>query len=119
MGFTLADIRQHDCVQKAYAGAVIGTVCGFCFGAMDAANASGIVSDPSFAAIRQKLRSPTIMRFYFRHHLGVTGMFGLMYTTYQSAKCGIEVYAGPDVVSYIVEHQAMKRMLYSVRVCDP
>mmetsp|Transcript_18488 Transcript_18488/g.21353 ORF Transcript_18488/g.21353 Transcript_18488/m.21353 type:complete len:141 (+) Transcript_18488:51-473(+) len=83
-----------DCSRRAYAGAIIGTICGFMFGAMDAGRVSGLTSD--YTKVLEKIKSPVVTRVFFRQNMLTTVLFGGMFTTYQVTKCALDNYGPQD-----------------------
>mmetsp|Transcript_30547 Transcript_30547/g.48917 ORF Transcript_30547/g.48917 Transcript_30547/m.48917 type:complete len:162 (+) Transcript_30547:93-578(+) len=81
-------IELTGCARNAYAGGIIGTICGFMFGSVDAGKVSGLTTD--FATMPTKLRDPNIMKFFFRSQLTTTAMFGGMFSVYQAVRCTIQ-----------------------------
>lgn len=84
----ISTLPIDECGRRGLAGIVIGGITGATFGVVEAARASTLSSD--WKTIPTKLRDPTVMRFFFRHHMTTTALFGGMFGTYQIMRCALE-----------------------------
>ena len=88
-------IYSHDGLRRTFGGTVVGTVCGFSFGGVDAAKVVGLTAKDGANAlnlhnIMKKLVDPKLMQAFFKHQLKVTGCFGVFFGSYQCARWALD-----------------------------
>lgn len=82
---------SHDGSRRFMGGGIIGLVCGFTFGAVDAANVVGLTGTKEpFTKSVARLGDPKVMRVFFAHQMRVTAGFGVMFAGYQVSRWGLE-----------------------------
>jgi hypothetical protein len=94
----ISTLPINECGRRALAGIVIGGVTGATFGVVEAAKVSTLSKD--WKSLGTKLRDPVVMRFFFRHHLTTTALFGAMFGTYQVMRCTLEKVGPADMDEY-------------------